>query len=181
MRLATKRESALASSSSTEPERFVVGRLGRPHGLDGFVGLYIDEADAAALTPGATLFVAGRALTVRTLRRVDRGYQIAFEGIDDREAAEEIRGRDVEVASRRALDAGEFWPDDLIGLTVVDEAGTVVGEVVEVVFGAAQERLVVERPDGTRHEVPFVDALVPEVDLAEGRVEIVPIPGLIER
>ncbi len=159
----------------------MVGRLGRPHGLDGFVGLYIDEADASALAPGATVFVAGHPFTIRTLRRVDRGFQVAFEGIEDRAAAEGIRGRDVEVTSRRVLDAGEFWPDDLVGLTVVDDAGNIVGEVVEVVFGAAQERLVVERRDGGRYEVPFVDPLVPRVDLPEGIVEIVPIPGLIEQ
>ena len=49
----TKRASTLASSSSTDPGRFVIGRLGRPHGLDGFLGIYVDEEDIG--WPGAGL------------------------------------------------------------------------------------------------------------------------------
>jgi ribosomal 30S subunit maturation factor RimM len=52
------------------------------------------------------------------------------------------------------------------------------GRVVDVVFGPAQDRLVVER-DAIRFEVPFVEAFVPRVDLETGVVEIVEIEGLI--
>jgi 16S rRNA processing protein RimM len=177
---ATKRESALASSSSTEPERFIVGRLGRPHGLDGFLGLYIEEEDVEMVQPGSTVYVDHRPLLVRALRRVDRGYQVAFDGIADRPSADEIRGKDVTVESRRDLEEGEFWPGDLIGLAVYSQAGSRLGTVADVLFGAGQERLLVEMVGGSTFEVPFVHDLVPVVDLAQRRVEIVTIPGLTE-
>lgn len=148
--------------------------------MDGYLGLYIDEDDAAALGPGTTVHIASRPFVMRALRRVDRGYQVAFEGVDDREAAEAIRGLDVAVETRRALGADEFWPGDLVGLAVHSEDGGLVGRVVDVIFGSAQERLLVENIDGSRFEVPFVDDLVPVVDIESGRIEIVLIPGLIE-
>ena len=158
----------------------MIGRLGRPHGLDGFLGLYMDEEDIVSVQPGATVFVGDSQHAVRAVRPVDRGYQVAFEGVTDREGAEELRGLDVSVSERRELGEGEFWPDDLIGLAVFDDTGRPVGVVKEVVFGPGQERLLVERVTGGTFEVPFVDDLVPLVDREAKRVEIVPIPGLIE-
>jgi len=158
----------------------VIGRLGRPHGLDGFLGLYVDEEDIVSVQPGATVFVDDRPYSVRTVRRVDRGYQVAFEDVTDREGADELRGMDVSVSERRELGEGEFWPDDLIGLAVFDDTGQALGVVKEVVFGPGQERLLVERVTGGTFEVPFVDDLVPLVDREAERIEIVAIPGLIE-
>jgi 16S rRNA processing protein RimM len=158
----------------------VVGRLGRTHGLDGFLGLFVDEEDAVNIQPGATVFVKDRPYVVRAVRRVDRGYQVAFEGVSDRSAAEEIRGSDVLMEERRQLTEGEYWPGDLIGLAVFDETGHRVGVVKDVLFGPGQDRLLVEGELGSLFDVPFVHDLVPVVDLDEARVEIVSIPGLIE-
>jgi len=117
---------------------------------------------------------------VRAVRRVDRGFQVAFEGIGSREAAEEIRGTDVSVDERRPLGDGEFWPEDLMGLSVFDESGELIGVVERVVFGPGQDRLMVATEAGARFEIPFVDELVPVVDIEARRVEINSIPGLIE-
>lgn len=154
--------------------------MGRPHGLDGFLGLYIEDEDVESLQPGSTAFLNDRPHQVRAVRRVDRGYQVAFEGIDDRFMAEQIRGLDVSVAERRELTEGEFWPGDLIGLIVFDQEGAQLGTVKDVLFGPGQERLLIGSEGGSTFEVPFVDDLVPLVDLAQGRVEIVSIPGLTE-
>jgi 16S rRNA processing protein RimM len=113
------------------------------------------------------------------VRRTDRGFQIAFEEVTDRDSAEEVRGAEVSVAERRPLLEGEFWPDQLVGLLVVDESGDEVGVVESVRGGPGQDRLVVKGARG-KFEVPFVDALVPVVDLEKGRVVIVAIPGLID-
>lgn len=119
------------------------------------------------------MFVDDRKLSVRALRRGAKGHEVAFTDVVDREAAESIRGSEVFVAERRSLAEGEYWPDDLIGLDVRPGGG----QVVDVVHGPAQDRLVVER-DGRRFEVPFVDELVPVVDVDGGYVEVVEIEGL---
>ncbi len=157
----------------------MIGGLGRPHGLDGFLGIYIDDEDLVSVEPGSEVFLGDLRHIVREVRRTDRGFQIAFENVADRDSAEEIRGATVSVARRRSLIAGEYWPEQLAGLEVFDEAGNEVGVVERVVSGPGQDRLLVRGTDGV-FEVPFVDALVPVVDLDEGRIEIVAIPGLID-
>jgi 16S rRNA processing protein RimM len=117
---------------------------------------------------------------VRAIRRVDRGYQIAFEGVEDRGTAEGLRGLEVAVEARRDLQDGEYWPGDLVGLAVHDQGGSRLGTVIDVLFGAGQERLLVEMVGGATFEVPFVDDLVPTVDLGRRRIEVVAIPGLTE-
>ncbi len=172
---AKKRGSQLGSSSSTDNPDVRAGRLGRPHGLDGFLGLYVDPADLDYFDRGSTVFILDRPLVVRAIRPAHKGYQVAFDEIVNREGAERIRNQDVFVAERRTLDEQEFWPDQLVGLEVRPDGGT----VVDVVHGAAQDRLVVER-DGTRFEIPFVDELVPTVDVEAGYVEVIEIEGISE-
>jgi 16S rRNA processing protein RimM len=168
-----KKESALGSNSSTEPSRVRVGRLGKPNGLDGYIGLYADIADLVHFDPGSTVFVEDTPHIVRAHRQGKKGPQVAFDGISTRAQAESIRGAQVYVTERRKLDEGEYWPGDLIGLEVRPGGG----EVIEVAHGPAQDRLVVER-EGVQFEIPFVLALVPVVDIEGGYVEIVEIDGL---
>ena len=169
-----KKGSLLGSSFSTE-ERFLIGRLGRPHGLDGFLGIYMEEEDVSLLEPGSIVYLDDRPHTVAATRRGDKGYQILFVGVSDRGAAEQLRGLDVFVVERRSLEPDEYWPEDLIGLEVRPGGGS----VAEVAHGPSQARLVIER-EGTRFEIPFVADLVPVVDIGQGYIEIVELPGLIE-
>jgi 16S rRNA processing protein RimM len=115
----------------------------------------------------------GRSLVVRSASRYrDRGLIVGFEGVDDRDQAEALLGSMVTIAasSRRPLDDGEYWPDDLVGLAAVSPDGSTLGVVIAVDFGAGQDRLVVSTPAGAEVLVPFVDGLVGEP--AGGRIEI---------
>jgi 16S rRNA processing protein RimM len=179
VQLVKKWGSVPESNSSTEP-RFVIGRLGRPHGLDGYIGLYVDEDDVVHFQPGKTVFVEGRPYVVGAIRRADRGHHLKLFGVDSRVAAEAIRGNDVLAAERRELGENEYWPEDLVGLTARDPDGNDIGIVSSLVTGGAQDRLVVER-EGARFEVPFVTELVPEVDVTGGFVVVNLIEGLIEQ
>jgi 16S rRNA processing protein RimM len=157
----------------------VVGRLGRPHGLDGYIGLYVDEGDLVHFQPGKTVFVEGRPYVVGAIRRADRGHHLKLNGVNARVAAEAIRGNDVMAVERRELGENEYWPEDLVGLDVRDPDGKDLGRVLALITGGAQDRLVIEG-EGTKFEVPFVTELVPDVDLAGGFVVVNPIEGLIE-
>lgn len=151
----------------------MVGRLGKPNGLDGFMGVYVEPEDLIHFEVGAVVQVDETAYTVRAVRHGKKGPQVAFEEVTDRAGAEEIRGSDVYVPEARDLGKGEFWPSDLVGLEVRPGGGRVAG----VAHGMSQDRLVIER-DGTSFEVPFVEELVPVVDLEEGYVEVDEIEGL---
>lgn len=149
--------------------------MGRPHGLEGFLGLYVESTDLGYFEVGSSVFIGDRWYVVRALRQGKKGPQVAFEGVVDRTQADELRGQDVLVAAPRPLEEGEFFLEDLIGLEVRPGGGVVVG----VETGAAQDRLVIERGEA-RFEVPFVEALVPVVDVEAGYIEIVELSGLSE-
>ncbi len=105
-----------------------------------------------------------------------------FEELPDRDAAEAARGillfATVDVAESPE-DPEEFYAHQLVGLAAYDEQGAHLGEVSALVRGGAQDLLTVRTPDGREALVPFVKALVPEVDLAGGRVVIADRPGLV--
>ena len=151
-----------------------MGRIGRPHGVRGQVTIVLEPGDRSYFDPGSFVWTDDdRCLTVVSVSSYrDRGLVVGFEGFTDRDDAEGLRGSIVSVPadSRRNLDEGEFWLDDLVGLEAVDPEGVVLGVVSSIDFGEAQDRIVVATPDGRRVLVPFVSALVG--DPVDGRLEI---------
>ena len=160
-----------------------VGYIRRAHGVQGLVVLKATTDDPDRFAVGAVLDTDSDDLPVATVRSVQShkyGLLVSFEGVEDRDVADRLRGTSLFVPrdARRELPADEFWPDDLVGLKVVDLAGVALGEVKRVITGPAQDRLEVSGPDGA-FEVPFVAALIPEVDLTAGRLTVDLPEGLI--
>lgn len=175
-------------SSSIE---LVVGRIGKPHGLRGEVTVEVrtDEPDLrfavgssldARPAKGASL--QWTSLTVRTLRWHQGVLLLGFEEIADRNAAESVRGTMLQVTVAPEETTGDpdaFYEHQLVGLEVRDLEGTVIGKVTGLQTGTAQDLIQVKATDGRPTLVPFVGALVPEVDLAGGFVVVADRPGLV--
>jgi 16S rRNA processing protein RimM len=161
-------------------EQVIVGTVGRPQGVRGEVTVRPrTDAVAQRFAAGATLRTADRDLEVAGHTLTQGRLVVAFAGVTDRDSAEALRGLDLWAdAGTLQLDPDEFHDTDLIGLVAVDPDGNRLGEVIRVEHPPAQDLLVVRTPSGDRL-VPFVSALVPEVDPAAGRVVIDPIPGLL--
>jgi 16S rRNA processing protein RimM len=143
----------------------------------------VETDDPDRFVPGAGFpGPDGEDLVVDDVRPADKGIHLRFEGHHTRAAAETLRGHQltIDAADRRHLDEGEYWPDELIGLDVVVADGRPVGRVSGFVEGHAQDRLEIATAAGERFEVPFVQDLVPVVDLDSGTVTINAIPGLID-
>jgi 16S rRNA processing protein RimM len=180
--------------------RVIVGRIGRPHGIRGevVIGVRTDEPDLR-FAVGAILDLRssdddagtqGREpadserLTVAAARWHSGQLLVAFAGITDRTAAGELTGSWLGVDSSQLPEIGdpdEFRDHELIGLSVRTCAGDPVGVVTDVLHHG-QDLLVVRRADGQGgdHLVPFVKAIVPEVDVRAGLVVIDPPPGLLD-
>lgn len=162
-----------------------VGAIGKPHGIRGalMVDLRTDEPERR-FSPGAVLRVEGtpRTLTVGHSSWHGGRLRVEFQEINDRTGAEAARGWvlvcDVP-ADELPEDEDEFYDRQLVGLTAVLSDGSVVGTVTEVVHLPAQDLLAID-VEGTERLVPFVNELVPRVDLGAGQVELVALPGLLE-
>lgn len=115
-------------------------------------------------------------------------FVIRLEGVDDRAAAEALVGQEllVPAADRPRLAPGEFHLLDLLGLEVRllqapdSRNGEPIGRVRDLIH-AGNDLLEVELANGGRRLlIPFVQAIVPRVELAEGWIGLTPPPGLLE-
>jgi 16S rRNA processing protein RimM len=162
----------------------LVGIVGRPHGIRGEVSvdLRTDEPERRfAAQRQLRVEDTERRLTVSASRASNGRFLVSFAGVEDRTAAEAVRGLrlvvDV-VAAERPAQEGEFYDRQLIGLAVLDAAGVRRGVVTAVLHRSAQDLLEITTVAGPRL-IPFVAALVPEVDLAAREVRLADVPGLL--
>ena len=142
-----------------------VGRVGKPHGLDG--GFFVEGASERqdVFAQGATLYVEGEPATIVASRRGSGGRPVI---LLDRQVE---RGADLAVA-RATLpslaDEDEFYVFQLVGLSVEEESGRLLGRVREVLEYPGND--VLELDSGA--SLPLVEACVQQVDLAGGRIVV---------
>jgi 16S rRNA processing protein RimM len=169
--------------------QLVVGRVGRPHGVRGELTVQVrtDDPDLrfAAGSVLATDPAARGPLTISSSRWHSGRLLVTFAGCGDRDSAEDLRGTLLVMDSAEVAptsDPDEFHDYQLIGLEVLTVTGEPVGTVTDVLH-QGQDMLVVQPPSGPAGDpilVPFVAALVPEVDVGAGRLVIDPPPGLLD-
>jgi 16S rRNA processing protein RimM len=142
-------------------ELVTVGRVGKPHGLDGSFAVEGASEEAKRFAVGATLVVGGEPATVVESKRSRGRPVIRLDREVERGAALEVPRSALE-----QLGEGEYYAFELVGLAVEDEDGTALGRVAEVRPGIAND--VLELDSG--HALPLVDACVLQVDLEAGQI-----------
>ncbi len=161
----------------------VFARLGKPHGIKGefTVEVRTDHPDER-LVPGQSYSTDPDIgpLTLKTARWHRDRLLLSFEEITDRTRAEEVRNTMIlgEIAAEEDED-NAWYLDDLIGLEVF-EGDAKVGTVTDVTNGVAQDLLHMEHVDGHEVLIPFVEPIVPDVDLDAGRITVTPPAGLFD-
>ncbi|HEY5288287.1 MAG TPA: ribosome maturation factor RimM [Solirubrobacteraceae bacterium] len=156
------------------------GRVGRAHGLDG--SFYVTGARPRLLALGTNVRIDP--LTARILRRAgtDEHPIVRLEGVEDRRAAEALRGQEltVELAEAPQLGEGEWWAQELMGCEVIDGerlVGTVVGLMELPSCEALEVRLVfaeADKRDGSSDQllVPMVSDAIRHIDPKLRRVDV---------
>ena len=142
-----------------------VGRVGRPHGLDG--SFVVEEAsdDPGRFAEGATLYAAGEAARVVASKRAGGRPVVRLDRPVPRGAELAVRREELPEPEEDA-----WYAFQLVGLEVVEESGRPLGRVTDVQPGVAND--VLELEGGLL--LPFVDACVRDVDLAAGRIVVAP-------
>jgi len=155
-------------------ELVIMGRIAAPYAVRGWIKVqtYTEYLDSLADYPRWRLGRQGEWRDYTLLEAKPHGqYLVAhLEGVDGRSLAEALVGMDVAVARAElpAPETGEYYWDDLIGLDVVNLAGQVLGRVAGLLETGAHDVLKVT---GERERlIPFVEAIVREVDVAQGRI-----------
>lgn len=175
-----------AARALREAELVIVGQVGRAHGIRGQVAVTprTDDPDVR-FVPGAVLATEPAArgpLTVTEARNHSGRLLLTFEGVQDRNGAEALRGTMLLVprGARPALaDPDDFYDSDLIGLRAVAPDGAALGVVADVIHSAASDLLALD-VSGREVLVPFVRQIVVAVDVAAGTLTVDAPDGLFE-
>lgn len=168
-------------------ELLPVGRVSKPHGLNGEVSVFLYSGNTDSISELERLFFCKEEhenpleFQISTRRFRNNKTIIGLEGIDTIEDALELRGSIVMVHKRDLPEPNEdeyYW-FQLIGLDVVSVDGEFIGKVSNLIDREPQSLLVVVN-DEKEFLVPMVDTIVEEVKLGESKVIIRPIKGLLD-
>lgn len=142
-------------------------------GVKGELRLKLFSESVGSLSRHKKLNVGGVERRLLSIRDGGKVAVARFEGVDDRSAAEALRGSLVEVdrSALPPLDEGEYYHADLIGLPCEDRDGTALGAVVAVENYGAGDLLEVEMPSGKRSLIPFKPGIA---DLEDGKIVLDP-------
>jgi 16S rRNA processing protein RimM len=135
------------------------------------------------LRPGGIVYVSSSLglceLTLRSIKPAGRHFSISFLGVEDRESALRYRDSLIKVKKETIpLEKGEFFYDDLIGLTVITAGGAVIGRVEDIVETGSNDVYVV-RNAGREYLIPAIRDVVKQIDPKGGRILIEVMEGLL--
>lgn len=166
--------------STDSPSRILLGRIVGAHGIRGDVVIHSFAATPEDIGAYGPLSDKSGAKTFKLsgVRAASKGMIARIAGVADRNAAEALKGTELYVARDKlpATGDGEFYVADLIGMTVVDAKGDIIGKVVDAPDYGAGSLLEIRKNGVAQTElIPFTDAYVPHVDVAARRVTVNPI------
>jgi 16S rRNA processing protein RimM len=179
LRGAPARAPSGGSASTLDPadKRICVARIGAAHGTTGEVRLWSFTADPRAIAGyGALTTADGRTIEVASLRTGKEFLIARIAGVTDRNGAERLCNLDLFIPRDRLPPpaADEFYHTDLIGLTAQDRDGKALGTVVAVHNFGAGDLLEIAPARGDTLLLPFTTEVAPEIDIAGGRIVLVP-------
>ncbi len=157
-----------------------IGRISSPQGIKGEVKVYPYTDEPGRFSEIESVILDGRKLAIEKVRYAKGMAVLKLEGVDDRNASKELRGKDLFV---RRVDLPEqpqdvYFVQDLIGMDVVDEEGRRIGELIEVNQNSSQDIYIISKEDGGSFMLPAVKEFVRKVDIEQRRMTVRLIEGL---
>jgi len=167
-----------------------VGEIIKPHGVHGEVGVKsLTERPDLRFRPGEKLWLGPDAdnlepVTLSSVRIYKQGYLVLFESVTDRNAVEGMRRWKLFIPAEQAAEPeeGRFYHHQLIGLSVLDESGGVIGRVSMVIENPGQDLLEVRLSSQSGKQVllPLVEEIVREINLGAGTLTVHLPEGLLD-
>jgi 16S rRNA processing protein RimM len=176
------------AEGNPEPSYVIVGRVRRPHGIRGEVRVEILTDYPERLVQRDSLYLAHpqspdevKQYPLESVRPHKGILLVKLGGIDDRDAAEELRGMLIQVPFEEAvpLEEGEYYHFQLIGMDVETETGEWLGRVADVLATGAHDVYVVRGPRG-EVLLPAIEDVILELNTERRKMVVRPLPGMLE-
>jgi 16S rRNA processing protein RimM len=158
-----------------------VGRVGRPHGINGEVGVLVLSEVPSRFDVGEVVWLEdGRTLTVERSKSHRAGLLVKFREVADRTQAEALRSALLVVPESMSpeLPEGSWWDHRILGCVVETDTGRYLGTVDDVIHTAANDVWSVLDEDGTETLIPVLKDVLVSVDIDAERIVVKEIPGL---
>lgn len=163
-------------------EKINIGKIVNVVGLKGEVKVYnySDSIDAYVDTP--EIYLEDKLVKVEKVRLQKNMVVLKLEGINDRDAAEKARGKNIYITEDDLpeLPEGEFYIRDLIGMGVFEENGNKIGEVTDVIQNSAQDIFEIETEENKKVLIPRVDEFILDIDAQKREIKVRLIEGLLD-
>jgi len=158
-------------------EKFIIGLVGAPFGVKGFLKVHSCSGEINHLLKLQSVFVSKdgneRLVQIEETQAGSAGFVLMrFAGIDAPETAKSFTGAQLIVNREQAapLDDGEFYVEDLKGLTVNTETGETIGCIVDVIEGGGGELAEIALTNGGKRLVPFRKEFFTEITPEKGKI-----------
>jgi len=173
------------SPSAGEPAYKEAGFIRRPHGVKGELLVEIDGNYEDAILPGVEIYLGENYLPMKLLscRPTNQGMLIQLEEIINPEQAGKFRLKRIFVPStnkRRELQPGEYYSDEIIGLSVRDDLDQELGKVSEIIETGANDVYVVSKPGERDILLPVIPDVIQKIDIVKGEISVHILPGLMD-
>ena len=163
-------------------EKIMIGKIVNVVGLKGEVKVYNYSYSDEIYRTTEAVYVGDDLVGIENVRLQKNMVILKLAGISDRDGAEAVRGKELFITESDLpeLPEGQYYIRDLIGMTVKEENGEILGKVSDVLQNTAQDIFEVENADGRKILIPKVDQFVLEIDKAAGEIRVRLIEGMLD-
>ena len=163
-------------------EKIKIGKIVNTVGLKGEVKLYNYSDSIEIYETVESIYVEDRLTVIENVRAQKNMVILKLEGADDRNAAEALRGRELYITEDDLpeLPEGRYYVRDLIGMSVTEEDGNLLGHVTDVLQNTAQDIFEVESENGKKLLIPKVDQFVLDIDAEKREITVRLIEGMLD-
>jgi 16S rRNA processing protein RimM len=174
-------EQKITGSPNGEPLYLSVGFLRRPHGVQGEIVMDLHTDFPERMKKGRVLFVGEdhKPMTLTNVRPHQSGLLVKFKDVDTPEDAGLYRNQWAYVQTKDVpLPEGEHYKHELIGLKVVDENDSPLGELVEILETGANDVYIVREDSGKEILLPNIPSVILDLDIGRGLLRVHLLEGL---
>ena len=163
-------------------EKIKIGKIVNTVGLKGEVKVYNYSDSIEIYETIESIYVEDRLTVIENVRAQKNMVILKLEGADDRNAAEALRGKELYITEDDLpeLPEGQYYVRDLIGMSVTEEDGNLLGHVTDVLQNTAQDIFEVESENGKKLLIPKVEQFVLDIDAEKREITIRLIEGMLD-
>ena len=163
-------------------DKIKVGQVVNVVGLKGELKVYHYSDYKERFEELTNIYLENTLYKISGVRYMKEIVILKLEGIDDRTEAEKHKGETIyfDKVDARVLPEDTYYISDLIGLAVIDDSGSVIGTLCDIIQNSAQDLYEVERENKSKFLIPAVEEFILKIDMNSRTMTVRLIEGLME-